>query len=100
MIMEVCDGEARGGVRLSEYRGGICWLALWLMSRLIARPIRLWRCVGGVSSTYLFLLRRRLLVPLRRLGVRRRAHGSYTEELARAAGLAAAAGVPEAQRSY
>ena len=49
-------------------------LALWLMSRLIARPIRLWRCVGGVSSTYLLLLRRRLLVPLRRLGVRRRAH--------------------------
>ena len=37
-------------------------LALWLMSRLIARPIRLWRCVGGVSSTYLLLLRRRLLV--------------------------------------
>ena len=50
-------------------------LALWSeMSRLIAPPIRLWRCVGGVSSTYLLLLRRRLLVPLRRLGVRRRAH--------------------------
>ena len=30
----------------------------------------------------------------------RAASRSYTEELARAAGLAAAAGVPEAQRSY
>ena len=32
--------------------------------------------------------------------VGRAATRSYTEELARAAGLAAAAGVPEAQRSY